>query len=338
MMAQPIGRMSACAPAAFVGVVCLSIRAAILAPGFTKILSANSLSANDPRALFSHLMFEIWAAFAAGVNHPVGFIVLGELCFLVSTYVLLGMTEYLRVRAPCTRRTGFLSWCFLMAVPLLQLLPASLSASASFSLFWLPPYLRARAPDRSSSQIVLSRFHWGYSTAFSFYVLYFSLMALCFAHRAASVRQAFQKMLGWSQVDIVSISCIGSVMRDTRPTALGIGSRDNYLVAAAFSAIWRALTLVLLYNDPTLPSQALSLLTSIGSADTSEAAVRSFMLDLIGFTLLFAYFALLEDGPRVALRTLAGALFLGPAPAFALYCAHREREIARAVAAVRKDE
>ncbi|GAQ79179.1 hypothetical protein KFL_000250550 [Klebsormidium nitens] len=317
-----------------------SRRAATLAPKLTKILPANN--DNGLRGLSSHLVSEIWGAVEGGVNHPVGYIVLGELCFLVPIYVLLGMTECLRVRTPCKRMTGFLSWAALVAVPLLQLLPASLSASASFALGWLPFYLRARAPDRSSSGTLLGRYRWGFSTLFSFYVLHFNLMALSFAHRAAWVMRGFQKFFDWSNGPLITLFWIFGVARNSGPT-LAILTRKNYLVAAAFSALWRALTLVLLYKDPTLPSQAwsqaLRLLTSEGFADTSEAAVWFSMLDLISFTLLFVYFALLEDGPRVALRTLAGALLLGPAPAFALYCAYRENEIAKAVrASVRKDD
>ena len=109
------------------------------------------------------------------------------------------------------------------------------------------------------------------------------------------------------------------------------------MFAAAIAAFWRVLVLVLLFNDPTLPSQALALLTS-GSADPSKAAVLFFLIDLIGLSLSCAYFVLVEDGPWVALCVITGGLMWGPALSFALYCAYREISIAKAIMSVPQPE
>ncbi|GAQ79168.1 hypothetical protein KFL_000250460 [Klebsormidium nitens] len=65
---------------------------------------------------------------------------------------------------------------------------------------------------------------------------------------------------------------------------------------------------------------------------TSEIALLFFLIDLVGLTLYVTYFALLEDGPSVGLCTLVAALtVLGPAPTLAVYCAYREKKIAKSM-------
>ncbi|GAQ79178.1 hypothetical protein KFL_000250540 [Klebsormidium nitens] len=251
--------MLASAPAVLLGLVCLLLRAPLLAPAFTKS------SANDARGFVSNLFFQAWGAFAAGVNHPVGFTVFGELSFLVFVWALLAIID---------------------------------------------------------------------------------LRTMALAHRAIWLQQAFERFFDAIRI-LVTCWVLGvtySLRRGSPPGSslrhrrLRAASRVNYLAAAALGALWRMRTRVLLVNDRTLFSQALRLLTSEGFADTSEIAVWFFMLDLVGLTLLSVYFALLEDGPRAALGTMAGALLLGPAPAFAIYCAYRENAILKAVASAQEAE
>lgn len=333
-MAPPARRMVlSCFPAFLLGLVCLLARASVFAPALNKTLSENRGS--DARALFAHLPAQAWAAFAAGVNQPVGFLVIGELCFLLLTYVLMGTLESSRVRA---------RWGPLEAVPLLQLLPAAfLGASASFAMVWLPSYLRARAPRRSSSGNAINLHRWGHCVSITFAVFYVCQQAISLAHETVWVGRAINYFCNYVITMSINfcIYCLKFGPPSFRTTMLGQLERTAricYLAAAALSALWRALTFVLLYHDPKLLSQALSLLTSRGFADTSEAAVWFFMVDLIGFALSFAYFVLLEDGPWVALCTGIGALVLGPATAFAFYCAYRENQIEKALASVPQPE
>ncbi|GAQ84797.1 hypothetical protein KFL_002060180 [Klebsormidium nitens] len=98
------------------------------------------------------------------------------------------------------------------------------------------------------------------------------------------------------------------------------------------SLAWRVFGYLVIASDPTVRNSFFALLSKGDFiAITPDMLAHYFLLEALGLSLSFAYFALLEDGARAALGVLGGALALGPAPAVALYLASRERRIHAAV-------
>lgn len=101
-----------------------------------------------------------------------------------------------------------------------------------------------------------------------------------------------------------------------------------FLMSAALGLAWRVFGYLVLAGDQKAREDLFALLTKGGIASsTPNMVMQYFLIEAVGLSVSFAYFALLEDGPPAALGVMGGALALGPAPGVALYLAYRERRI-----------
>lgn len=320
-MAPPTGRLVACAPSLLLGASC------ILA--WTFILNLSSERLTEAR-VSTHVIAQAWSLFVAGVKHPVGFLIIGEHCFLSFDYALLRGFESCRARA---------RWGPIITVPLLQLLPVPLGGSLSFSVLWLPTYLLSGSQDRSPWAFkgkVLSRNRFIQSISLVFSTFLLSLLAVAFAHKGTWAVHGVTILFNTTPLLLRFHSFVIRFGRPELPDQLKAEQTAyiTYTVASSIALLWRALALVLLFRNPLLTSQLLDLFRERGASD-SVVVVWIFGVDLFFLTLSLAYFALVEDGVGVALRTVVGALVLGPAAAFAGYCAWRERQIQKSMETVR---
>lgn len=319
----------ACAPPVLLCAICLLLRTFLLARFLGE--SATESRSTEPwysaPTIHTHLFYPLRPIFEAGINHSAGLLIVGELFFLLFVFALLAGVESCRIRARLSLKYA--------SFHQIQLLAAAFTSCMAFCIVFLPMYLfRGGKVDRRAQSAERNRFRSRMIEVWPevcFYFLEPSMVALtCAVNKNTSGKLEVLVASTALALYFVNIS-----LEYTPPgSATGIEevAGFRYRIVIAFTLLWRLLTLRLLFKDPSLLSQVLTILSGRAGFGTSEIALLFFLIDLIGLTLCISYFALLEDGWVVGLCTLVGALtVLGPAPTLAVYCAYRERKIAESM-------
>lgn len=326
-MAPLTRRLLACAPAVLLGVICFIARVSLLRTSSLSELLTHT-SSETKGTFYPSVIFQAWAVLKAGVNHPAGLLLVGELCFLTFVFLMLAGFESSRGRA---------NWGPVLTVPLFLLTSATFGASFSFATVWLPFYLLTVSGSYRNVATVeknaLSLRRLCNCTGVLPFALTSLVMAFTFAHQHPPETGA-NTLPGVLNSLLVILILLLAGSSSSAPTAHKVEEMAvaGTMIAAGVTLLWRLFTHALIFTETTsISSLILTVLTTMNVSDPADAAVRLFALDLVGTALSFAYFALIEDGLIVALCTVIGTLVVGPAPAFALYCTYREKQIANAL-------
>lgn len=314
----------ACAPLLLLCMACLIHRTEMLDRLFAESQVMQD-SLKFAHGSFGQLYQQAKATVVAGVNHPAGLLVLGELSFLIFLSALMGGIEACRAR-------GISLMDVAAVVPTHFLFSASLSSSlASFCFLWLPFLLNGRYGDRraqSAGRRKLTDWVYSLSRAIPGLTLAPCFVAFTFAHHHPenSYYNGLVMFASYTQVMFLINSRSSPRAEEATADQMEEFAVMTYQTVALIIVVWRIVTVFCLQYDPIV---LLAVLRAVPDSAASEAAISFFLIDLVGLTLALAYLALLEDGPTAAVCTLVGALgFPGPAPTFAIYCVYREMEIA----------
>lgn len=322
-------RLLPCAPPLLLGVICLLFRVLLLVRFLKEIGSYSSSNARDALTFHTHLLYPLRPIFEAAVNTRAGLLIVGELFVLLYVFAILAGVESCRMRAHMALKYN--------AMHVLQFLAPAFTSCHAFCMVWLPYVLLSGGRVRRTTSAEMNRLRprmfdvWNQVTMF---LLAPSLQALFVIQE-----RSFYWQLGLVAASMLLAVYFYSISREYSPPSTATEMEEEaglrYEMVVSVTLIWRIITLVYLFDSPSLLSQPLAVLTGRAGFGTLEKALLFFLIDLIGFTLCLTYFALLEDGPVVVLCMLVGMLsVLGPAPTFAIYCAYRERKIADSMIAI----
>ncbi|GAQ79175.1 hypothetical protein KFL_000250515 [Klebsormidium nitens] len=314
-------RLLTCAPPVLLGVICLLFRVVLLARFLRESPAESSSSSEHTVVTFhTHRFYPLRPIFGAAVNEPVGLLIVGELFLLLYVFAILAGVESCRMRAHKALKIN--------AMHLLQSLAPAFTSCLAFCMVWLPYVLFSGGRERRAASAERNRLRprmFDVWTQVTIFILAPSLLALVLIREQVflGVLMAFSMIL---------TAIFYGTSREYSPPSTATEMEEEaglrYEVVVAFTLIWRLVTLVFIFNDPSLLSQPLALLMGRAGFGILETALLFFLKDLIGLTLCVTYFALLEDGPLVGLCMMVGTLsILGPAPTFAIYCTYRGRKI-----------
>ncbi|GAQ83775.1 hypothetical protein KFL_001610160 [Klebsormidium nitens] len=315
----------------------------------TSEISAQEGSSNA-RGVLSQIYLSVRAIVEAAMQTPAGPLIVGELCFLLLVCALNGGIEGCRKGA---------NWAQELArVPMHQLASALVNSSCvSFCGVWLPYFIQGRGEESNETKS-LTPMIFAVCVNIPYLILAPIVMAVsnmtkCPCDNLSYFQAALQVFEVFLQISFLLIFLMRTYLQRATLYLMQLGRQKistlefslndmahmAYSIVAITALAGRVLTLLALYEDPSLLSQLLTILTTRASSGFPEAAAWFFLIDVIGLTVSYIYLSFLEDGPIVASCVMVGATLsvLGPALSIALYCAYRESLIAESVASMKED-